>query len=142
MLKKSSTGEFYDRILFAVAAAWNLSAAATLIFNPDFLLARLSVNDPDARLLARSFASSVTTWGIGYALIAFDRKRFRDFAWLGVISKTIFFTIYVAAFFGRRISFVAFIPALVDLVFALLFAEFLLRTSHKKTGRQGDEATG
>ncbi|MGH9766634.1 MAG: hypothetical protein ACREAB_04300 [Blastocatellia bacterium] len=125
--------EVYDRTLFAVAAAWNLGAAAMLIFNPDFLLARLGVNDTAARLLARSFASSVTAWGIGYALIAFDRKRFRDFAWLGVISKTIFFTVYAGAFFGGRISFAAFIPALVDLVFAILFAEFLWRTSHKVT---------
>jgi hypothetical protein len=119
--------------MFAVAAAWNLGAAATLIFNPDFLLARLGVNDPAARLLARSFASSVATWGIGYALIVVDRKRFRDFAWLGAISKTIFFAIYATAFFGGRISFTAFIPALVDLVFATLFVEFLWRTSHKAT---------
>jgi hypothetical protein len=131
MLKTGSTGKVYDRILFAVAAAWNLGAAATLIFNPDFLLTRLSVNDPDARLIARSLASSVTTWGIGYALVAIDRKRFRDFAWLGAISKTIFFTVYAAAFVGKRISFPAFIPALVDLVFAILFVEFLLRFNAK-----------
>jgi hypothetical protein len=129
-----STGEVYDRILFAVAAAWNLGAAMMIIFNPDFLLARLSINDENARLLARSLASSVTTWGVGYALVAFDRSRFRDFAWLGAISKTIFFTVYAAAFFGGRISFAAFIPALVDLVFAILFVEFLWRMSHKATG--------
>jgi hypothetical protein len=140
MLNRVTAGEIYDRILFAVAAAWNLGAAATLIFNPDFLLARLSVNDPAARLLARSFASSVTTWGIGYALVAFDRKRFRDFAWLGVISKTIFFMVYATAFFGKRISFAAFIPALVDLAFAILFVEFLRRAPHKVTGRQDDGA--
>jgi hypothetical protein len=115
-----------------VAATWNLGAAATLIFNPDFLLARLGVSDPAARLLARSFASSVATWGVGYALIAYDRKRFRDFAWLGAISKTIFFAIYAVAFFGKRISFAAFLPAVVDLAFATLFVEFLWRTSHKK----------
>lgn len=126
-----STREVYDRLLFTVAAAWNLGAAAMLILNPDFLLARLGVNDAAARLLARSFASSVMTWGIGYAMIAFDRKRFRDFAWLGVISKTIFFTIYAVAFSGGRLSFAAFIPALVDLIFASLFAEFLWRTSPK-----------
>ena len=141
-MKTGSAGEVYDKILFAVAAVWNLGAAATLVFNPDFLLARLNVNDPDARLLARSLASSVTAWGIGYALVAFDQKRFRDFAWLGVISKTIFFSVYAAAYFGGRISFAAFIPALVDLAFAILFVEFLRRTSHKATGRRGDGATG
>ena len=134
MLKTGFAGEVYDKFLFAVAALWNLGAATTLVFNPDFLLARLDVNDPDARLLARSFASSVTAWGIGYVFIAFDRKRFRDFAWLGVLSKTIFFAVYAAAYFGGRISFAAFIPALVDLIFAILFVEFLRRTSSKVTG--------
>jgi len=138
-LKTGLTEEVYDKILFAVAAVWNLGAAATLVFNPEFLLARLDVSDPDARLLARSFASSVTAWGIGYALIAFDRKRFRDFAWLGVLSKTIFFAVYAAAYFGGRISFAAFIPALVDLAFAMLFIEFLWRASRK---RRGDGVTG
>lgn len=128
----NSTKGAYDRILFAVAAAWNLGAAAMLIFNPDFLLTRLGVSDPAARLLARSFTSSVATWGIGYALIAVDRKRFRDFAWLGAISKTIFFAIYATAFFGGRISFAAFLPAAVDLVFAILFVEFLWRTHQRR----------
>lgn len=119
----------YGRALFAIAAAWNLGAAAMLIFNPDFLLVRLGIHDPAARLLARSFASSVTTWGIGYALIAFDQKRFRNFAWLGVISKTIFFAIYTVAYLNGQITLPAFIPALVDLILALLFVEFLWRTN-------------
>ena len=84
---------------------------------------------PAARVLARSFASSVATWGVGYALIAFDQQRFRDFAWLGVISKTLFFVIYAEAFFRGRISLKAFTPAIVDLIFAILFVEFLQRTS-------------
>jgi hypothetical protein len=119
----------YDRILFAVAALWNLGGAMMLVFNPDFLLARLNIADSSARMLARSFASSVTTWGIGYALIAIDQKRFRNFAWLGLISKTLFFIIYAAAFLNGEISSTAFIPAVADLVFAILFAEFLWRTS-------------
>ncbi len=119
----------YDSALFAVAALWNLGAAAMLILNPDLLLARLKINDAAARMLARSFASSVATWGVGYALIAVDQQRFRDFAWLGVISKTLFFVIYAEAFFRGRISLKAFTPAIVDLVFAILFVEFLWRTS-------------
>lgn len=103
-----------------------------LLFNPDFLLSRLEIKDTAARMLAQSFASSVTTWGIGYALIAFDQQRFRDFAWLGVISKTLFFLIYLVALLNGRLSFAAFVPALADILFALLFLEFLLRTKQKK----------
>lgn len=123
----SQSRTLYICILFGVAAMWNLGAAGMLLFNPDFLLARLNIRDMAARLLARSFASSVSTWGFGYALIAYNPTRFRDFAWLGVISKTIFFLIYLVAWLNRQMSLTAFIPALVDLVFAALFLEFLLR---------------
>ncbi len=121
----------YDRLLFGVASLWNLGAALMLLVNPDFLLGRLSIHDDAARLLAQSFASSVGTWGIGYGLIAINAKRFRDFAWLGVLSKTIFFLIYAAAFLTDRIGGPAMAPAVIDLVFAALFLEFLLRTGTK-----------
>jgi hypothetical protein len=119
----------YHRLLFSVAAIWNIGAAIILIFNPDYMLETLSINDSSARLLARSFASSVTTWGIGYALIAYDQNRFRDFACLGAVSKMIFFAIYAVSYISGQIPSLAFAPALIDLVFALLFTEFLWRTS-------------
>ena len=124
--------KIYDRLLFSVAAAWNLGAALMLLSHPDFLLARLGIADPAARLLARSFASSVATWGIAYALIAANQKRFRDLAWLGALSKTIFFSIYAAAYSTGRLSLLGFFPALLDLVFALLFTEFLIHHKNQK----------
>jgi hypothetical protein len=115
----------YYQVLFVIAALFNLAAAAMLLLKPEVMLARLGIQDPAARLLARSFVSSVATWGIGYALIAWDLHRFRDFAWLGAISKTIFFAVYAAAYFQGRISRQAFAPALFDLLLAALFVEFL-----------------
>lgn len=118
----------YDKALFFVAAAFNLSTAAILIFRPDIVLARLGITDPAAKWLARSLASSVTAWGVAYALVLVNPTRFREFVRLGVFSKTLFFTIYAVAFFSREISFSAFVPALADLVLAALFAEYLWRT--------------
>ncbi|HQR31179.1 MAG TPA: hypothetical protein PLK30_00480 [Blastocatellia bacterium] len=122
--------QIYYHVLFAGSALFNLTMAAMLIFKPDFMLARLEIRDPAARLLAQSFASSVAAWGIGYALIAFDQQTFHNFAWLGVISKTIFFLIYFVALKNGRLKFAAFVPALIDLILAGLFAEFLWRTSN------------
>ncbi len=129
-MAKTSLLQVYYHVLFAGSALFNLSMAAMLIFKPDFMLARLEIRDPAARLLAQSFASSVAAWGIGYALIAYDQQTFRNFAWLGVISKTIFFLIYFAALKNGRLKFAAFVPALIDLILAGLFAEFLWRTSN------------
>lgn len=118
----------YDKTLFIVAATFNLSAAATLLFQPDIVLARFGISDPAAKWLARSLASSVTAWGVAYALVVVNPSRFREFVRIGVFSKTMFFAIYTAAFFSGAIAFAAFVPALVDLVLAGLFAEYLWRT--------------
>ena len=127
-MAENSWLQIYYCALFAGSALFNLSMAAMLLFKPDVMLARLEIRDPAARLLAQSFASSVTAWGIGYALIAYDLVQFRNFAWLGVLSKTIFFLIYFVAWRNGRLKFAAFIPALIDLILAALFIEFLWRT--------------
>lgn len=119
---------WYDKSLFIIAAIFNLSAAATLLFRPELVLARFGISDPAAKWLARSLASSVMAWGVAYALVVVNPTRFREFVRLGVFSKTLFFAIYAAAFFSGAIGFAAFVPALVDLVLAGLFAEYLWRT--------------
>ena len=118
----------YDKILFVAAAAFNLSAAATLIFSPDTILARLKITDQRAKLLARSMASSVLAWGIAYACIVVDPVRFREFVLLGIFSKTIFFVVYSVAFFRKEIDGKTFVPAVIDLILAILFAEYWIRT--------------
>jgi len=118
----------YDRILFAAAAVWNLVAATMLLWRPEVMLQRMRIADPAAVWLARSFVSSVATWGIAYGMIAFDPLRFRDFAWLGVISKLLYFLINTVAFQQGRLSREAYLPALIDLLLAILFCEYLWRS--------------
>ena len=118
----------YDKALFIIAAVFNLSTAAVLIFRPDIILARLGISDPAAKLLARSLASSVTAWGAAYALVAVNPNRFREFVRLGIFSKTLFFVIYAVAFFGGQIAFKAFVPAVIDLILAVLFMEYWWRS--------------
>jgi hypothetical protein len=132
----------YDTALFTLAAAWNFGAAATLLLRPEFFLARLGIEDPATRLLARSLASSVTAWGIGYALLAFNARRFRDFARLGAFSKTLFAAVYAAAFFAGQISLAAFTPALVEQLFAALFAESLWRTRRRNQETTDEHRSG
>ncbi len=118
----------YDKILFMAAAAFNISAATTLIFSPETILARLKITDQRAKLLARSMASSVLAWGIAYACIVIDPVRFREFVLLGIFSKTIFFIVYAIAFFRKEIDGKTFVPAVIDLILAVLFAEYWMRT--------------
>ncbi len=124
----------YDRLLFGFAAVWNLTAAGVLLIAPESHLARLQIEDPNAKWLARSLASSAAAWGLGYLLIAIDAKRFRDLIWLGMISKTLFAMIsFWAALKGAPVMAFA-LPGLVDLILAVLFAE---RLKGPDRGRHG-----
>ncbi|NBO64111.1 MAG: hypothetical protein EBU88_04565 [Acidobacteria bacterium] len=115
----------YERMLFLTAATLNLVAALTILIKPMVFLERMRVADPAATVIARALFSSVATWGVAYALIGYDPIRFRDFAWLGVISKLLFFTVQTASFRQGRLSRTAYLPALVDLLLAILFIEYL-----------------
>lgn len=118
----------YERMLFGIAGAWNLIGAGVLLFAPEIQLSRLGIDDLRARWLARMLASSATTWGVAYLLIAFDAQRFRDLIWLGAVSKILFAVITAVGFLSGAFSLAAFAPGIVDLVFAVLFAEVLWRT--------------
>ena len=119
----------YERLLFGVAALWNLVAAAVLFINPEFHLARLGIGEPNARWLARSLASSAAAWGIGYLLVAIDARRFRNFIWLGAISKTLFALVSILGLAAGEMTIAGALPGLVDLVFAALFVERVWRAS-------------
>jgi hypothetical protein len=89
----------------------------------EVVLQRMRIADPAAIWLARSFFSSAATWGLAYGMIALDPLRFRDFAWLGVISKLLYFTIYAVAFQQGRLTREAYLPGPASISFlAILFA--------------------
>jgi hypothetical protein len=115
------TGKWYGRILFAVAALWNIFSAGLLFTRPDLLLAAIGVNQPEAQTLARSLGSSAFTWGIGYALVALG-------GWLGALSKALFAAVYIGALFRGNLSLFAAYPALIELGLALLFVSYLWQT--------------
>jgi hypothetical protein len=122
------TGKWYGRILFAVAALWNIFSAGVLLMRPDLVLAAIGVSQPEAQTLARSLASSAFTWGIAYALVALGGRRFRILGWLGALSKALFAAVYLVALINGRVSLLAAYPALIELGFALLFAAYLWQT--------------
>lgn len=129
----------YGRILFGIAAAANLIAAGTLVFYPESQLERLGITEPQAKWLARMLASSASTWGLAYLLIAIDARRFRDLIWLGAISKTLFGAISIAGYFSGALSLRAFLPGLLDLILAALFAEFYIGTRRERRTAAGTD---
>lgn len=119
-------------MLFGVAAAWNLIGGAVLVFNPELHLERFAVRDTAAIWLVRSLASSATSWGIAYLLIAIDSRRFRSLIWLGAVSKLLFAAILIWGWLAGEIKDSAAFPGAVDLLFGILFLERAMKMRERK----------
>lgn len=124
-----SRGRYY-RLLFLAAAVWNaLSACAVL-----FLLTQAKFRQemgfpglPDTISL-QLLASCLFVFGVGYYWISRDLSRNRDLVKLGVIGKPLVFLVFFGHALAQEIPMVLVIPSLVDLLFGVLFLEFLMRS--------------
>lgn len=116
-----------------IAAAWNIVIAALSIIDIDqhlltFFNYEKSFRDPIARFYLLGFWFVIAAFGIGYGLVAYNHKRNRAFISIGIPGKILFF-LMVAWFWSQGIATnIAITLASGDLIFALFFLWFLLRT--------------
>ena len=120
----------YARRLFGVAAFTNFLFAFVLLFLRP-VLARLVALDPVAgtnRVFVYLTATLVGAFGYSYLRVAGDPRRFRSFIELGAIGKLLAVTAVTVPWLAGEIGWR--LPSLIggDLVFALLFIDYLRRT--------------
>ena len=122
--------ESYARRLFGVAAFTNFLFAFTLLFLRP-VLAPIVGLDPIAgtnRVFVYLTATLVGAFGYSYLRVAGDPRRFRPFVELGAIGKLLAVTAVTIPWLAGEIGWR--LPFLIggDLVFALLFIDYLRRT--------------
>ena len=128
--RRMATMDAYARKLFGIAAGFNfLVAVGVLVLRPR--LAPLIRFDPVAGtnlVFLYLAAALVGTYGYAYLRIAQDPHRFRPFVELGAIGKLLAVAAVTWPWLAGEIGWQ--LPLLVsgDLVFALLFIDFLRRT--------------
>jgi hypothetical protein len=120
----------YGRKLFAIAAAFNFVVAATLMFLSGGLFPLLGL-DPVAGAnltLPCVAAALVASYGYAYACVAYDARKYRVYIPLGVIGKLMVVAAVCALWRSGDVSWR--IPgfASADLIFAILFLDYLRRT--------------
>jgi hypothetical protein len=120
----------YARKLFGTAAFFNFLVALGLLFLRP-LLAPLIPFDPVAgtnRVLLYMTAFLVATFGYAYLRIAQDPSRYRSFVELGAIGKLLAVAAATLPWLTGDVGWQ--LPAFVsaDLVFAVLFVDYLRRT--------------
>jgi hypothetical protein len=123
----------YYKWLFLSAAMWNMFAVAALTLlstNPAF---RNEVGFPvssDA-ISSQLLGSCLFAFGLGYYWISRNLSRSRDLVTLGVIGKPLVFVVFFGHAVAHDIPPFMVLPSIVDLLFGVLFLEFLVRTRSK-----------
>ncbi len=82
----------------------------------------------------QGFLLSVTIFGLGYFLVSRDLENRKDLVILGLICKLLVFISFVAYYLAGEIRFTLLLMGTVDLIFSILFIEYLIHT--KPDGNQ------
>ena len=122
----------YARVLFGTAAVFNLLVGLNLVLLRYWIRSPSLHLDPIAGtnlVLANLAGLLVISFGYAYARVAADPVKFRPYIHLGVIGKLLAVAGTVWPWWIGAVppSFPA--PAIIDLIYALLFLDFLRRTN-------------
>lgn len=126
---------FPDRLwrwVFWVKGAWNCGISIFGAFFDPWLRGQLGMPSVDPLYPALFFALAFI-FGIGYLRVGKDLRR-HEFVILGIFGQLSVFAIFTYQLATARVPFSYYIPAIVDLIFAVLFAAFLL-TRPRSTGK-------
>jgi len=125
--------EKYYKGLFLIAALYDLILGIAFLFFYKILYLFLNIPLPENPAYLSLSAMFVFVIGIGYYLIYLDIYANRDLAKLGVIYKFAYAAIaFYYLIFGAVPHFIFIVFALIDLVFAFLFIEFLYSVRDSK----------
>ncbi len=127
MIFAASSRTKYYRLMFLTAALWNALAAVAVLFLINKGTPRMALDAIGQELLAACLA----TFGLGYYWMSRDLSKNRDLVRLGVIGKLLVFVVFLGHLLLGRITLRLALPSLVDLLFGILFLEFLARFERK-----------
>lgn len=115
------------RAVFRVKGVSNCVFSATFLFVEDSVRDRLGVPRPDPAYRAM-FLALAFVFGLGYWRVGGDLTRNRDIVRGGVLGQfAVFAVVGNEVFLARRLPPLFMGPAVVDLIFAVLFVVFLSR---------------
>ena len=120
----------YYKWMFYVAAAFNWIMAAAVLSGANVVLGIPLPLDVLGKELLCLF---IAVFGYGYYLVGRDITRNEGIVVLGIVGKVLFFGLLTANAIAGRVPFRVLLPASGDLLFVVLFFEFLLngRTSSR-----------
>lgn len=125
--------KIYYKYLFIIGATWNILASLSFILTSIFMRSAFpayGIAVPISMIWLQSFLFLVANLGIGYFIVCMDISKNHGIVVIGIIAKLGYFLISLIYFIIGDIGFLTLSFASVDILFSILFIEFLL--NHKK----------
>lgn len=117
----------YYRSMFLIGALWNWGAALLFFFAFGPIFAWLGMRELNYPLIIQAFLLLVFVFGIGYFWVSRDLNKNHDIVKMGILAKTSLFILFSYYYLTGDIHVLIELCLFVDLVFAVLFTEFLTR---------------
>jgi hypothetical protein len=114
------------RIIFGLAALFNLAVGAIILLRPGDLSSVPFTGTPQEALLIQSCGWLIAVFGLGYGLAAIAPLANRGIIFLGVVGKAAMPVFAYPFYAAGHVPFESFALTLADLVFVGLFVWFLM----------------
>lgn len=122
--------------MFLVGALWNLSGAVFVWLFVDWIFAHANMPTPEPIAFYYSWIALFATYGIGVYMVYKDMYANTNMVVLGIIGKVSFSTIFIYYYLSGPVNIPPFfwIAIAGDLIFAALFAAFLMGPAARRRG--------
>jgi len=121
----------YYKVLFIIAGIWNLAAGIICwigsILMPDVFFKMFNMPSPASLFPFHAMFWFIIAFGIGYIIVSRDITKNQGIILIGMLAKTLFFIDCVITLLLKEANIMLLVTGVVDLVFAVLFLEFLLK---------------
>lgn len=122
----------YFKNLFFVGAIWNWAVTLGFALGYKWLFPLFNMELPRFPVFFLLFLGLAFVYGIGYYWVSRDISKNHDIVRLGIIGKILVFAGLLWAGISGQIAWITVGAGVVDLIFAILFIEFLI--SYPKAG--------
>lgn len=124
--------EDYYKKMFLIGAIWNWAATLPFAVGYKILFPLFGMALPNYLVFFMMFLGLAFAFGIGYFWVSRDIHKNHDIVRMGIIGKLIVFIALLWAWIAGEVPVILLGPGIVDLVFAILYIEFLNR--YQKAG--------
>ena len=121
---------YYKRMFYA-SAAFNFIISAGLLFGENIFSKTMGVTTVLDPLAKQLFVLIAGVFGVGYWIVARDITRNEGIVALGILGKLFVVAILFGNVVAGRVDIRMAAPGLGDLIFAALFAEFLMHRERR-----------